>query len=245
MNQLNSTVENVEHITDSLFKLYLKPDFEIPDFQPGQYVAIGLPGEDGKIIKRAYSIASAPTQKEYLEFFIATVSDGALTPSLAKLKPGDSVFANKKLTGTFTLSAATTKRIVCIATGTGLAPYISMLRSGIEEYTSFTVMHGVRFKHDLGGYHQELCSYLEKLPNFHYEVAISREEPSIEGPARFKAHHGRITQNLIEEKIADACVYICGNPSLIDDLTTYLGTKGFSEHSRRNPEGRLILESYW
>ena len=118
----------VRHWTDSLFSFGVKrpEDFR---FRSGEFVMIGLPGEDGgKPVLRAYSIAS-PCWAEELEFFSIKVADGPLTSRLQKIQPGDTVLMGKKPTGTLVLDALTGgERLFLIGTGTGLAPWLSVAR---------------------------------------------------------------------------------------------------------------------
>ena len=122
--------------------LRVAPDqWSIPEFEPGQFAVLGLPGssprcadadpEDeppptGQLIKRAYSIASSSVLRHHLECYISLVPSGTLTPRLFALRPGDRLWLGAKLTGLFTLDAVPAdKHLVLVGTGTGLAPYIS------------------------------------------------------------------------------------------------------------------------
>ena len=119
--------------------------FVFVDKAPGQFAVLGLPPEagrsthadaedepvkPGKLIRRAYSIASSSKARRYLEFYVTMVHSGALSPRLFNLQPGGRVWLGPKITGTFTLDQAPTdKDVIMVATGTGLSPYMSMLRS--------------------------------------------------------------------------------------------------------------------
>ena len=122
------------------------PDrWELPDFEPGQFAVLGLSGtatrhevsnpeeeraNPGKLIKRAYSIASSSVANEYVEFYIVMVRSGALTPRLFALSVGDRLWLSPKVSGLFTLAdVPPDQQVLLISTGTGLAPYMSMLRS--------------------------------------------------------------------------------------------------------------------
>lgn len=257
---LNATVIHRTDITPDLMVLRVKPDNGVPDFLPGQYVAIGLPGSaprysgaapeetapaPDKIIKRAYSIGSSPREKEYIEFYIAVVPTGALTSRLATVKEGDRVFAQPKVTGTFTLEGIPADHnLVLVSTGTGLAPYMSMIRTP-ETWTQgrgITVVHGVRFPEDF--------AYAEELQNFEKEKAgLFRYLPiSSRAPESWNGRKGRI-QKLFEsgELAFDPSrdhVFLCGNPAMIEDVERDLTGKGFIVHSKKTP-GNLHLEKYW
>ena len=121
------TVLSVHHYTDRLFKFRINrpPSFR---FRSGEFVMIGLPKEDGKPLLRAYSIAS-PAWDEELEFFSIKVPDGPLTSRLCNIKEGDKVLLGKKPTGTLVHDALTpAKRLYMFSTGTGIAPFASLMR---------------------------------------------------------------------------------------------------------------------
>ncbi len=256
---LNSTLIARIEVTSELLILRVKPDAGVPEFKPGQYVALGLPGEAArhpgaapeveappadKLIKRAYSIGSSPTQREFLEFYIAVVPDGSLTTRLAALKEGDRLFAQPKVTGTFTLEGLPDDRnLVLVSTGTGLAPFMSMIRTG-EVWTAnrkITVVHGVRYPSDFA-YADELLSYQQSGKGLLYLPIASR------AGEEFTGRKGRI-QKLFEEQVVIPnpdrdSVFLCGNPAMIEDLERYLMERGFVLHSKK-VAGNLHVEKYW
>lgn len=256
----NATLVNRIDITPELIIIQVKPDAPISDFLPGQYVALGLLGSEerianslpeqgpvspDKIIKRAYSIGSSPQEKEHLEFYIAIVPEGALSSRLAVLKPGARLFAAQKITGTFTIeSVPEDHHLVFVATGTGIAPFVSMLRtvSTWKEKRKLTLIHGVRYPQDLA-YREELESLMMKARGiFQYVSIASRADESYQGLK------GRV-QKVFDEKIVTLDpaldhVFLCGNPAMIDELEKSLTEQGYTEHSRRQP-GNLHLERYW
>lgn len=256
---LNSTLVQRIEVTPDLLILRVKPDAGVPEFKSGQYVALGLPGDAArysgaapeveqpaadKLIKRAYSIGSSPSQREYLEFYVAVVPDGALTSRLAALKEGDRLFAQPKVTGTFTLEGLPQERnLLFVATGTGLAPFMSMVRTG-EVWTAgrtITVVHGVRYPSDFA-YSDELMSYQEGGKRLLYLPIASRAGDEYTG------RKGRI-QRLFEDQVivpnpATDSVFLCGNPAMIEDLERYLTERAFVLHSKKKP-GNLHVEKYW
>ena len=256
---LNSTLVGRIEVTPELLILQVRPDSGVPDFKPGQYVALGLPGSApryaaahpekevpaaDKLIKRAYSIGSSPSQREYLEFYIAVVPDGVLTSRLAALQPGDRLFSQPKVTGTFTVEGIESERnLVLVSTGTGLAPFMSMVRTA-ELWTperKITVVHGVRYATDFA-YADELLSLRESGRALEYLPIASR------AGAEFSGRKGRI-QKLVEEEVLvpdpnQDSVFLCGNPAMIEDLERYLTERGFVLHSKKSP-GNLHVEKYW
>lgn len=256
----NSTVVGRVDVTPELMILQVKPDGGVPAFQPGQYVALGLPGSAprypgapeevespaaDKLIKRAYSIGSSPSVGDYFEFYIAIVPDGALTSRLAVVKPGDRLFAQPKVTGTFTLEGIPDDHnLVLVSTGTGLAPFMSMARTPAT-WTGgrkITIVHGVRYPQDFA-YADELLSLKSSKQNFEYLPIASRASES------FTGRKGRV-QALFEDGSIDLNpakdhVFLCGNPAMIDDLERDLTTKlGYVVHSKKTP-GNLHVEKYW
>jgi ferredoxin--NADP+ reductase len=239
--------------------LRVKPQGEVPEFHPGQYVALGLfpeaprpahfPPEreacsPGKLIKRAYSIGSSPQVREYLEFYIAIVPEGALTSRLALVKEGDQVFLAPKITGTFTLQdVPTDSNLVLVSTGTGIAPFMAMLRTPgtWSPGRRITVVHGVRYPKDLA-YRDELTEFTSR--GLRYFPIVSREDPTSPWTGE-RGHLQRLFEKgLIPLDPQKDHVYLCGNPAMIDDMEKLLLSQGYVVHSRKTP-GSLHLEKYW
>jgi ferredoxin--NADP+ reductase len=256
---LNSTLVSRIEITPELLIIQVRPDSGVPEFKAGQYVALGLPGSaprygaalpekesvaPDKLIKRAYSIGSSPRQRDFLEFYIAVVPDGALSSRLAALKPGDRLFSQPKVTGTFIVDEVGEERnLVLVSTGTGLAPFMSMVRTG-DIWTpgrKVTVVHGVRYPSDFA-YADELLSLQASGKNFEYLPIASRAGDD------FSGRKGRV-QRLFEEGVLapspqSDSVFLCGNPAMIEDLERALIDRGFVLHSKKTP-GNLHVEKYW
>ncbi len=269
MEALNAVVAQKIEVSPSLFILRIVPDgWELPAFEPGQFAVVGLPGsaprctvcdpEDepappDKLIKRAYSVASSSVQREYLELYVALVPSGELTPRLFALEAGDRIWLAEKIKGMFTLAdVPADKHVVMIATGTGLAPYMSMLRSQLTcgGPTRVAVLHGARHSWDLG-YRSELRTLARMCPNFHYEPCVSR--PGEEYVA-WKGKTGYV-QDLWDSDLLtktwgfmptpeNTHVFLCGNPSMVEAAVEILAAEGFKEHGRREP-GQIHVERYW
>jgi ferredoxin--NADP+ reductase len=259
---LNGTIVKRELVTPDLMILGVAPDAGVPDFQPGQYVVLALPADaprapsvqperepqsGDKLIKRAYSIGSSPTQKEGLEFFIAIVPDGSLTPRLLVPAVGERVHVGPKITGTFTIhDSKPDEDLVFVATGTGLAPFISMLRfpGTLSHSRNVTLVHGVRYPSDFA-YQQELTGYAKSFAGrFNYLPIASRAD------ATFPGLKGRVQKLFIDDVVkldpTSSRIYLCGNPAMIEEMEGYLGGRGFSvHHAKKNPAGRLHVEKYW
>ena len=263
----NATVVGREEINPQLVVLRVQPDTALFDFKPGQFGVLGLLGaeprvpeaaaeeplsEPDKLIRRAYSIASSSVERRYVEFYLTLITSGQLTPRLFTLKHGSRVFLGPKASGVFTLDrVAPEKSVILIATGTGLAPYISMLRTMLMHETRrrFVVLHGARFGWDLG-YRGELESLARLRPNFTYIPSITRPDQD----PHFHGHTGRIQalveQGLIEKESgvtldpAQAEVFLCGNPEMVKTVKTLLEAKGFAAGHGKEP-GTIHVEEYW
>lgn len=254
---LNATVVNRIDVTPELMILSVKPDGGVPEFLPGQYVALGLPGSaprpthfpaerealaPDKLIKRAYSIGSSPRERGYLEFYIAVVPDGGLTSRLALARPGDRLFVAPKITGTFTLEHVASERsLILVATGTGLAPFMAMIRTPTTwtEGRNITVVHGVRHAADLA-YRDELEGFA-RAGGLAYHPVVSRD-PDWSGA---KGHvQALFDGGVIVPDTARDAVFLCGNPAMIEGMETLLVGRGFTVHSKKTP-GNLHLEKYW
>jgi ferredoxin--NADP+ reductase len=253
-----------------LVVLRVVPDgWTLPEFKPGQFAVLGLPGsarrclvsdleEDDApapdtLIKRAYSIASSSVAREYLEFYIVLVPSGQLTPRLFALLPGERLWLGPKMSGVFTLDEVPPdKHVLFIGTGTGLAPYMSMLRTHLVcgGGPRFAVLHGARHSWDLG-YRGELATLQRLCSNFTYIPTISRAG---EETAPWGGMSGYIQDLWRSDPLPsvwgfrpsprDTHIFLCGNPVMIDEMVELLARDGFREHKPRRP-GELHVERYW
>lgn len=266
---LNAVVALRTEISPWLIILRVVPDgWQLPAFTPGQFAVIGLPGsaprcamsepedqpsDPDKLIRRAYSIASSSLTREYIEFYIALVTSGALTPRLFALNIGDRLWLSPKVTGMFTFDQVPAdQNVVMIATGTGLAPYMSMLTTHLicGSPRRFAVLHGARHSWDLG-YRSELLTLQHLCPNFCYNPVISRPEsepvpwPGPTGYVQDLWHRGVIEEAWrLKPTAENSHVFLCGSPSMIEAAVTMLGQEGYREHTRKEP-GQIHVERYW
>lgn len=267
-SSLNAVVRERHEITPELIVLRVRPvGWELPPFVPGQFAVLGLPGsarrhpladpeeqaqDPDKLIRRSYSIASSSVSTEYLEFFVTLVRSGCLTPRLFALEPGDHLWLGPKITGTFTLDRIPEdSHLVLVATGTGLAPYMSMLRTRVPEETRrVSVLLGARHSWDLG-YRRELAEIVERASNVSFDPTISRPVEEREPWA------GRVgyVQDLWKAGVVaerwgfapapdNTHVLLCGNPAMIEDMQEVLEAEGFKLHKKRDP-GNIHFEKYW
>lgn len=244
-------VTEVTHWNEKLFSFKTERAREFR-FESGQFIMIGLEIE-GKPILRAYSIASA-SYDDYLEFLSIKVPDGPLTSHLANIKVGDHVLLGKKPVGSLLLAdLAPGRNLYLFATGTGLAPFMSIVRdpAAYERYEKIVVLHGVRRVSDLAyrdylsrGIHEDefLGEYAkEKLL---YYPAVSREP--------FE-NNGRITDLLRTGKVREALgidpidptkdkAMICGSMEMLKDVSALLDSVGFKISPNQGTEGDYVIE---
>lgn len=252
MVESNATVEARLEVSDGLMILRVRPDGDAFSFKPGQYTVLGLQDASGRWIRRAYSIASANRPGEPLEFYVALVNEGALTPLLFNLQVGDRLYVSPKAAGLFTLDRIEgDKDAVLVATGTGLAPYMSMLRSqmtcGIGR--RFVVLHGARFSWELG-YRGALEILAKECKNFFYLPSITRpkEDPSWNGLTGYL--QDLLVSGDVEKRSGIALlperteIFLCGNPAMIQAASDRLIERGFVRDQGKTP-GTLHIEEYW
>jgi len=266
--ELNSVVTHIMQVSPTMKIVRVKPEsWDLPDFMAGQFISLGLPAsaqripdsdqeekqyKEGKIIRRMYSIASSSVLTEFVEFYITIVRSGALTPRIFNLQVGDRIEMGKKTSGMFTLEEVPDgNNIILVATGTGVAPYISMLRSNALQKSGgkLAVIHGAANSWDLG-YSSELTLIESMADKFKYIPTILMPEKE---PAGW---HGetRLVEDIWKsgtmEKIwgfkpspANTHIFLCGNPGMTEAMLKLLNAEGFVEHARKTP-GQVHIESW-
>ncbi|MEM1445121.1 MAG: ferredoxin--NADP reductase [Planctomycetota bacterium] len=263
-------IDRVDHHDDLATFRIAYVDGRDPEFKPGQYATLGLhgpPPEDGKppkLIRRMYSVASpAPgphVERKHVSFYIVQVDEGALTPSLFDLKPGDSLFMAERFGGHFTLDPIPVDHhLVCVGTGTGLAPFRAMYLTHKDDpekrWKKFVLLEGCRTAADLA-YHDELQAAAAEDPDFVYLPTVTREpnDSDFFAGSGFRGR-GRVTDLMKPDVFPELAgfpldanntsVMLCGNPAMIDQVETELTDAGFTTHSKKNPQGTLHFERYW
>lgn len=246
---------------------------QIPDFKAGQFLTIGtnVPSE-GKIIRRAYSIASPPEQKKHWELYIRWVRKpvpGRLTTQLFNMKEGDDILWVKP-TGIFTINekmhdgTPDNRRMVLIGGGTGLAPFVSysMHLQAAQSKREIIVLHGASYVDELG--YRDLLSQMEEESldkgkdkwNFRYRASISRpqewfnrtwngQKGRVESFLRPKAGKDLSPlEELVGEKVtpANTSFYICGWQGTVDGALDYLIPKGFVTERNKRKDGSYDIK---
>ncbi len=259
----NATLRERLDLTDSLAVFKVAPD-EPPggqgrSFVPGQYVVLGMNHDSRGPVRRAMSIASAPEEQDVFEFYIRYVdrpeSDNPLTHILWPAEEGDRVFTTTKATGRFTLDhtvGADDPRLkVFVAAGTGLAPFVSIIRSHRmrerdPDLSRYVLLHGASYPEDLG-YRDEMqaAAAIPDGRGIHYHVTVSRpgERPDWRGDS------GRVEDYFRPERLGEleqrlglaegglnaksAVIYVCGLQGTIGNCITRLAERGFVPADRK------------
>ena len=225
-------------------------------FAPGQFARIGLAKENDETIWRAYSIVSAPHEL-FLEFFLLVVPTGEFSSRVGRFNIGDTMLVELVPQGFLTVDRfkqpGREQDLWLLATGTGLAPYISMLRDDAvwKRFENIVLVLSVRERHDLG-YTEELEQLAadharEGLAKFHFIKTLTRD--TLHG-----ALQGRIN-TLVESGALEVAAgvklndsrsrfMLCGNPEMVETMRRLLKGRGFRMNRKLEP-GHIIVENYW
>ncbi|MCD6674996.1 MAG: ferredoxin--NADP reductase [Burkholderiaceae bacterium] len=243
-------VLSVHHWTDRLFSFTTTRDAALR-FSNGHFTMIGL-RVDGKPLLRAYSIASA-NYEDHLEFLSIKVEEGPLTSRLQHIQPGDTLIVGRKPTGTLVVDYLLPgRRLYMLATGTGLAPFMSIVRDPetYEKFEQIVLVHGVR-KVDELAYHDLLAEHLPSheflgdmvSSQMRYYPTVTREEYRNMGRIPDLIESGKLFADLSLPALdpADDRVMICGSPGMLRDLKHMLEQRGFAEGNTSVP-GAFVIE---
>ena len=246
--EANATLVEREDLVSTIVRLCFREDDGVPAFRAGQYFAIGL-RVDGRSVQRPYSTASVPGERPDLEFLVRLVPGGAFTPSLWRLRPGDRVRIGPPK-GLFTLDAGDPRRHLFLSTGTGIAPFLSMLGSLLDGRRADpvggggagppVVVHGVATVPELA--YRERLEQLARRGGIVYLPAVSR--PDDPANAGWRGHTGRLdglAEEIFEQAGLDPAAtvaYLCGNPAMIAAVEPRLAALGVRPSAIR-------AEGYW
>jgi len=255
----NATITARTDLTQDLTMIRVMPDFPLPAFVPGQYAELAIVEQVpdtqaplGRLVRKAYSMASVPQDVRGLEFYITLVAAGDLTPKLWRLGEGARLWMNPRIKGKFTLDPVRPGAdLLLFATGTGIAPYLSMLRTFAEHppWHRVFVFHGVREAADLG-YRAELESYAARSERMFYVPSVTREPQEstwcgLRGRMTDLLRNGAYEEHLRCRFSPENCqVMLCGNPEMVDETQQILEARGFRQHSKKHP-GQIHVERYW
>ena len=247
---LNETVLSVHHWTDRLFSFTTTRDQTLR-FSNGHFTMIGL-RVDGKPLLRAYSIVS-PNYEDHLEFLSIKVQDGPLTSRLQHIQVGDKIVVGKKPTGTLLIDYLLPgKNLYLFGTGTGLAPFLSIIRDPetYEKFEKVILVHGVREVAELA-YHEYLTT---ELPDHEflgemvtaqmlYYPTVTREPFKNQGRITTLLETGKLQKDLCLPKFDPEYdrAMLCGSPALLKDMKHLLESRGFLEGNTTKP-GDFVVE---
>jgi ferredoxin--NADP+ reductase len=232
-------IEN-RHWTDALFSLRVEaPRLE---FEAGQFVRIGIE----PTLVRAFSFVNAP-EDPVLEFYGIVVPEGPLSPRLARLHAGERLVVATNPAGFLKLSEVPdTETLWLVSTGTGLAPFLSILRTETpwRRFRNIVLVHAVRHAREL--VYQEMIRKIVKEKSLRYVRFVSREtaEGALAGRVPAAIRDGRLEQAAGLKLDAHSHAMLCGNPQMLRDVAAVLAERGMRKHRRRNP-GHITVESFW
>ncbi|MDO9638099.1 MAG: ferredoxin--NADP reductase [Pseudotabrizicola sp.] len=244
-------VLTVHHWTDRLFSFTTTRDPSLR-FSNGHFTMIGLRVEGGKPLLRAYSIASA-NYEEHLEFLSIKVPDGPLTSRLQHIQPGDIIVVGRKPTGTLLIDYLLPgKRLYLLGTGTGLAPWMSIIRdpATYEKFEQVVLVHGVREVKELAYYdyltvdlpqHEFLGEMVSQ--QLRYYPTVTREPFINRGRVTDLIENGKLAADLGLPALDPAHdrVMICGSPEMLRDLKRMMEQRQFVEGNTSTP-GDYVIE---
>ena len=270
-----ATITYVQLLKEDLVIIRLVPkDQPVPEYKAGQFITLGLPNptEGGKIVRRAYSIASHPENRDYVELVIRWVRKplpGRLTTQLFNAKEGDDVLWLKPVGKALLINdelpngERDMRRIVCIGGGTGLAPFVSFAQHlhAIGDKREIVVLHGASYVDELS--YKDLLTELEYDSiargkdkwNFTYRAAISRPQEWFN--RSWSGQTGRVETFLrprndgispLEELVGDKITkentmfYVCGWQGTIDGVMDFLKPQGFVTEHDKREDGSFEVK---
>lgn len=230
--------------------LSLQVDADPIAFEAGQFTKLALPAEtEGEMLARAYSFVNAPGERPY-EFYYVIVPEGPLSGRLSRLEAGDAVWLSPGAAGFLVLSEVPdADNLWLLATGTGIAPFLSILKSETawRRYRRIVLVEAVRHADELA--YREQIERLKREYEGRFESVIFVSRETAQG-----ALSGRIPQAMLDGRLDAAAsaelsaaasqVMICGNPDMVRDTVQALAQRGMKKHRRRSP-GQITVENYW
>ncbi len=261
----NATVVSRDQLSENYILIRVVTDEPREAFSAGQYTTLGLfgfelrvpyalpdrkPAPPEKLIQRAYSIASARNDTREFEFYLSLYREGQLTPRLFSLRPGDRLKVGTRIVGAFKMSdAPLDKNILMIGTCTGVAPFMSFLRSHVHEksHPRIALVQGAATLNELA-YYAELKFMHRAFPHFAYLPTLTEPRPSWLGHRAWIEE--MLRSGVVEEETGipldpqKTFVYLCGNPRMVENVMAYLiEERGYERHTGKQP-GQLFIEEY-
>jgi ferredoxin--NADP+ reductase len=239
-NWLEGRVIENRHWTPALFSL--RVEGASLEFEAGQFVRIAL-DIGAERVARPFSFVNPP-QDPVLEFYGIVVPEGPLSPQLARLGPGDTLHVARNPAGFLVLSELPdAETLWLVSTGTGMAPFLSILRTAKpwKRFRNVVLVHAVRHAKEL--VYKEV---INKIENLRYVTFVSREPApgSLAGRIPAAIRDGRLEQAAGLPIAQTSQLLLCGNPQMLRDATAVLMERGLRKHRRRTP-GHISVESFW
>ena len=270
-----ATVTYVQLLKEDLVIMRIVPkEGPVPDYKAGQFITLGLanPADKGKIVRRAYSIASHPENRDYIELVIRWVRKplpGRLTTQIFNAKEGDEILWLKPtgrallINEEFSNGEKDNRRIICIGGGTGLAPFVSFAQHlhDTNDKREIIVLHGASYVDELS--YKDLLTNLENESiargkeewNFRYRAAISRPQEwfnrswagqvgRVETFLRPRDNEISALEEIIGDKITkeNTIFYVCGWQGTIDGVMDFLNPKGFVTEHDKREDGSFEVK---
>ncbi|HEX5125718.1 MAG TPA: ferredoxin--NADP reductase [Rhodocyclaceae bacterium] len=242
------TITSIHRWTDALWSLRIIRPAAFR-FQPGHYVRLGLPVDAQESVWRPYSLVSAPNDNA-LEILLVLIPGGAFTSQLMGMQAGDAVLLDRSCFGFFLADQLTPGRTLwMLATGTGLGPYMSMLRDGaiLNAHERVIVVHSVRVADELA-YADELSALQRAHGERIQYIPVVTREPI---PGTMNTRIPQLIQDNRLQSEAEATfdpttvrVMVCGNPDFTAEMRRLLVDRKFLP-CRRNAPGSMLFEKYW
>jgi len=241
---LEAKVLDNRHWTDTLFSLRVAgPSLA---FEAGQFVRLAM-DIDGERIARPFSFVNPPADPVH-EFYGIVVPEGPLSPALARLQPGDTLYLAPNPAGFLVLSEVPdAETLWLVSTGTGIAPFLSILRTEApwRRFKHVVLVHAVRNAKEL--VYRDLILEISRKQKLRYVSFVSREPHpgSLSGRIPAAVRDGRLERAAgLEIAPESSQVLLCGNPDMLKDASAALVERGLRKHRRRNP-GQISVESFW
>jgi ferredoxin/flavodoxin---NADP+ reductase len=236
----NGRLSRWDEITEGLAIVGVQSNDEPFAFEPGQYATLGLVGSAGKLVQRPMSISSAADKLDEYEFFIRLVPEGALTPLLWQRKVGDPINI-KGAKGRFLLQDDG-RRCLFVASGTGLAPFISMIETlrARGQSREIHLLHGVSYDYDLAWREQLESLAADGSFPLRYVGTVSRPQHCPDWRGCTGRVEAIVADHMDEHGLApeNTTLYLCGNPDMITAVEEVAAQRGF-------PPEQVRKELYW
>jgi ferredoxin--NADP+ reductase len=247
---VQGTVVGHRHWTDRLHSLQVAaPEVTFVAGQFGRLALPAPPGSDEEMVGRPYSFVNAPGTAPH-EFYYVTVPGGPLSPRLVALSAGESLLLLRSANGFFCVGEVPAADVLwCLSTGTGLGPFLSILRTPEpwEKFGRVVLVHAVRYGIELtygeviaaiGDMHRGAFTYVPIVSREAHPGALRGRIPGLIDDGRLESRAG------LPLTAENSHAMLCGNPAMVEDTQRSLNARGMRRHRRKEP-GHITVETYW